>query len=324
LKDTFELPANIPGSFVHMNVTYDGWIVLQTNRGHLVAVRRDFSEYRTFRLARAADSNQYGHNAFSVDEEGGLYFVSTQSLTRVNWDGNRFSLGWRIPYDFQGSGGKPSDSTAVQLSKFLRGEEGTGSGTTPTLMGFGNMDKLVLVADGKTPNNMVAFWRDKIPDDWAGLPGYDRRIAAITPLPYSTPEGEGFTAENSPTAWGYDMAIAQYNGFEPDKNPAKGVQKLRWDPTTRTLPVVWATDAVNFNNVLTYSQGSNLVYGSGRREGIYHFWGLDWETGQVKLEVPLGDSPNFLDQGNQVTLNDDRSVMFSTATGIVRIWPTKP
>jgi hypothetical protein len=189
-------------------------------------------------------------------------------------------------------------------------------------MGYGSMDKLVLVADGHTPNNLLAFWRDAIPPDWKALPGYDRRVAAVVPLPYSTPAGKGFSAENSPTAWGYDIVIAQYNGFQPDANPLKGVQKLSWQPAARQLKLAWATDAVNFNNVPTYSAGSNLVYGSGRRKGVYYFWGLDWRTGQVKLEVLLGNSPDFLDQGNQVTLNDDRSIFFSSATGIVRIVPS--
>jgi hypothetical protein len=321
LKGSFTLPDSIPGSFVHLNVTYDGWLMMLTNESDLVAVRPDFSEYRTFSIPKNA-SETGTHNAFSIDEEGGMYFVSTEAMTRINWDGNQFSLGWRVPYNFRGPGYENvSSDPASELDRFLKGEPGTGSGTTPTLMGFGSMDKLVLVADSSTPNNLIAFWRDDIPADWQGLPGYDRRIAAVTPLPYSTPAGEGFTAENSPTAWGYDIAIAQYNGFSPDDNPLPGVQKLSWNPDANRLDLAWATDQVNFNNVLTYSAGSNLVYGSGRRNSVYYFWGLDWQTGEVKLEVPLGTSDDYLDQGNQVTLNDDRSVMFSTATGIVRIAP---
>jgi hypothetical protein len=189
-------------------------------------------------------------------------------------------------------------------------------------MGLEGQDELVLVADSHAPNNMIAFWRDEIPADWAGLPGYDRRVAAVTPLPYSTHEGEGFTAENSPTAWGYDIAIAQYNGFSPGPNPVPGVQKLTWNPEARTLDVVWATDAVNFNNVMTYSIGSNLVYGTGRRDGVYHFWGLDWNTGDIALEVPLGDSDDYLDQGNQVTIAEDQTILYGSATGIVRLRPS--
>jgi hypothetical protein len=53
-----------------------------------------------------------------------------------------------------------------------------------------------------------------------------------------------------------------------------------------------------FNDVLTYSDGSGLVYGSGRRNCTYYFWSLDWKTGEVKLEVPMGKDDRFLDLAN--------------------------
>jgi hypothetical protein len=323
LEATFEIPDRIPGKSAHINVTYDGWIVFTTDAGYIATVKSDFSDYRYLHLPQSEGAVNY-HNAFSLDEEGGIYLVTTDRMIRVNWDGDSLSLGWSVPYNFRGAGCEGQQRNVVrEVIAVARGEDCTGSGTTPTLMGFGDMDKLVLVADGHRSNNMIAVWRDEIPTDWAGLPGHDRRIAAVTPLPYSTPEGEGFTAENSPTAWGYDIAIAQYNGFQPPCNPLNGVQKLRWNPADRTLQVVWATDAVNFNNVLTYSNGSNLVYGSGRRNCVYYFWGLDWQTGKIQLEVPLGDSSNFLDQGNQVSISDDRRMVFGSSRGIVRLRPTR-
>jgi hypothetical protein len=86
--------------------------------------------------------------------------------------------------------------------------------------------------------------------------------------------------------------------------------------------VVWATDAVNFNNVMTYSVGSNLVYGTGRRNSIYYFWGLDWDTGKIAVEIPLGDNDDYLDQGNQVTIAENKTILYGSARGIVRLRPT--
>ena len=80
---------------------------------------------------------------------------------------------------------------------------------------------MVIVIDGHQPNNrMVAFWRDEIPSDWAGLPGLrPPASAAVTPLPYATAQGDGFNIENSPTAWGYEIATAQWNGIGPTEDP---------------------------------------------------------------------------------------------------------
>lgn len=57
----------------------------------------------------------------------------------------------------------PVDGVAVLAAQISRG-----SGTTPTLMGFGDdPDKFVVIADGaEGGTNLVAFWRDDIPEDF--------------------------------------------------------------------------------------------------------------------------------------------------------------
>ncbi|PSR17365.1 hypothetical protein C8255_12950 [filamentous cyanobacterium CCP3] len=319
LEDTFKLPEDIPGTAGHFSLAYDGWIIFVTDAGYVCAVTTDFSEYRSLQLPLNEGETNF-HNTYALDETGGIFIATTDRMLRVDWQDTELSLTWDIPYDFRGPGCENVSRNLIE--EFLavaRGETCTGSGTTPTLMGLDGQDELVLVVDGHAPNNMVAFWRDEIPEDWEGLPGYDRRVAAVTPLPYSTPEGDGFTAENSPTVWGYDVAVAQYNGFDPGPNPLPGVQKLTWSPDTKTLDIAWATDEVNFNNVLTYSAGTNLVYGTGQRDGIFYFWGLDWDTGEIALEVLLGEGDDYLDQGNQIVIDEDGTAFFSSATGIVRL-----
>jgi hypothetical protein len=85
------------------------------------------------------------------------------------------------------------------------------------------------------------------------------------------------------------------------------------------MRVTWRNSAVNLNGVLTYSGATNLVYSSGREGCTYYFYGLDWNTGQVRVRIRLGTSSNYLDQGNQVSINTDGSAIFGTANGIVRI-----
>ncbi len=106
------------------------------------------------------------------------------------------TIEWTSPYDFVGNG---PTSTLVK-----------GSGTTPTLVGWGTgNDKLVVVADGHSPNNMVAFWRDQVPTDWIGISGQDSRVAGIVNLTGFQYLNNGLqSVENSICVNGYDMAVA--------------------------------------------------------------------------------------------------------------------
>jgi hypothetical protein len=38
-------------------------------------------------------------------------------------------------------------------------------------------------------------------------------------------------------------------------------------------------------------------------------------------QLPVGDDAHYLDQGNQITLAVDRSLLFGSAKGIVRLRP---
>jgi hypothetical protein len=89
--------------------------------------------------------------------------------------------------------------------------------------------------------------------------------------------------------------------------------------------LAWTNAEVAINGVLTIAAGSRLVYGSGRnrtptRSCEYRYRALDWDSGLV-LDVPLGDDRRFIDQGNQSTLAADRSIVYGSVGGLVRIRP---
>lgn len=322
LEDTFVLPDEIQGKAVVLNLTFDGWLIFLTTDAWMGAVRTDFSEYRSFDLGSVINDRTV-HNSFPVDENGNIFVASYYGLNKVRWTGNNLELVWNVPYDFRGPGCPPPDERIIrQIIRVFTGESCTGSGTTPTLMGRGEMDRLVYAVDSHEKNNLVAFWRDDIPSDWQGLPGQDRRVAGILQLPYSTWEGAGFTAENSPPVAGYDIAVAQYAGFSPRCRVPKGVQMARWNPDANKLSLLWSNPEVQFNNVMTISLPSNLLYGIGRGERCqYVYRGLNLDNGEPAFSLPLGRNRNYLDQGNSHALNDDRSIVFGTSTGMVRIRP---
>ena len=321
LKDTFELPASIPGKATTINLTFDGWLIFATDRGWVGAVKQDFSQVRSFDLATATGDTTT-HNSFPVDEHGNIFIVSDTAMYQLNWDGDAITLGWSAPYDFLGPGCRADGNDRAQLLRVIAGRSCTGSGTTPTLMGRGQGDELVIATDSHRRNNLVAFWRGAIPADWRGLPGRDRRIAAVLELPYATWAGAGYSVENSPSVAGYDVAVAQYAGFFDKCGAPAGVQLARWRPEADRLELVWAREDVPFNNVLTTSTATGLIYGVGRDpDCTLTYRGLDRATGATAFAMPLGEGKEFVDGGNSHVVNDDRSIVYGSGTGFVRIRP---
>ena len=314
----FSLPKETPGGFAHMSLTYDGWIVWVTHEGWFGATPIDFSRTVSFR-PKMLTNEVLDHNSFPVDADGNLFVVTTARMLCLNLRNGKFSVRWEAPYDFSGTG----KQIGRRLEKLLTvtGRGGTGSGTTPTLIGVKDQPRMVSVVDGQAPNNMLLFWADEIPADWKGLRGYDRRLAARLPLPHSSPEGRGFTQENSPVGYGNDLFTAQWNGFRPERNPVPGAQKLTWDPKRRTLSVAWTNPKVVMNGVPALSTASGLVYSSGPNGDTNRFIGLDWKSGRTELSVEVPRASETIDQGNQTILDDDRSAYFSGRRGVVRIRP---
>jgi hypothetical protein len=208
------------------------------------------------------------------------------------------------------------------------------------------VDRLLLFMDARQPANLVALWRDEIPADWRGLPGQDRRVAGVLALPEVSAcrTNEEWSVENSVCVSGAEAAVARYNGMvyglaNPAKEahlagwiadrisgpatPVPGVVKVRWNARSRQLERCWVNNRINCNNVLTLSRASHLLYGSGCENGVFHFYGLDWTTGAVKIRLPLGSGADYIDGGNGYALLEDRSVVFGVAAGMIRIRPTR-
>lgn len=320
-----ELPFALGRMTGQFQVGYDGTLFVLMDGNRMAAV--EMASGRVLDVASVgfgADDVSF-HNAFPVDEAGRIYLASQAGVTALDWDGARLRPSWSAPYDFRGPG--CADTGGGRFREILRVARGlpcTGTGTTPTLLGT-QADGVVVLVDGHSPQNrLVAFWRGEIPAEWPGLPGLDRRVAGVLALPHSTPDGDGFTAENSPAAWGNAVFIAQWAGFSPDCDAPRGVQRVDWDPAAQALVLRWANPDVHFNGIPTVSAGSGVVLGSGIGDGCgYHYRALDIDTGRIVLDHPLGDTGDYLDQGNQHTIADDGSVLFAAKEGLVRVSPPR-
>ena len=224
-RDRWHRPDHIEGFFVGMNITFDGRLVMTTDHGWVICLARDFSEYDAIQLPGAATdaaehcasrAAQYGHTGYGwvrtsscTGDDGGIYVSSVDTIHKVVWTGDRLSL-------------DPADGA---WSARYRNGGGDGSGTTPSLMGFGpDEDRFVVIGDGDDVVNITLLWRDEIPYDWvqfANAPS--RRIAGIGPANMGDSTRAEIKTEQSITVSGYG-AMTVNN--EPASLPAG------W-PTTR-------------------------------------------------------------------------------------------
>lgn len=300
------------------NLNYNGEIVwyseedVVNNIAYAGVIDQNFNMLDTLVFNRLPNE-RINHNSISVDENNTFYIVTSHRLIAFDWDGTDLTIGWEALYDFVNDG--PTGNFAY------------GSGTTPTLMGWGTgNDKLVVVADGHANNNLVAFWRE-LPPGWTGIPGMPIRFADSIAIPNAQSFSNLFQSiENSPTAYGYDIAIAQFNGFLGyDCNNFKGVSKFRWDETNNEFSLEWTNNSVNINGVLAYSSGSNLVYGTGKEADCnYYYYGLNWDTGNLELTYLLGPEENFpddpfYDQGVNHIIDEDGSIYYSGSRSLVKL-----
>ena len=335
LKREWALPKEIAPNTraFSLNMTYDGWIVLVTSSGIVFAVSRDLTEYHHLKLPGAGEVQKdvftsFVRNGLAVDDDGGIYVVSRENMHRIQWTGKGLSLdekdgGWTVAY--------PSNTPR-------------GSGVTPTIMGWGDEDKLVIIADGNQRSGLLAYWRDEIPADWEGMPGQPRRLAGNVPVDFGNPDEPNIRTENSPVVWGYGTVIANavppkevpgqrnvvatdlagyFDILKPEHTPY-GAMKAEWDPEKREFHQAWVNGDMSFgNSVCTVSGGTSMVYCFGIRNQAWTLEGVDWETGKSSFHYKLGSTTRYNHFGGllHVLPNGAIDCTCSGGFGLLRIAP---
>ena len=320
---------------VGMNMTWDGHLVIGSTNA--IAVMDRSMKEKTQRYTIPA--GQFLTNSFAT--EGNNIYVATGSkiarkpgmMMKLVWTGQSISDdeskgAWRAEYN---GGDWPPAIKA-----------GTGTGSTPTLMGFGpSEDRLVLITDGANRMNLVAFWRDAIPADFKALPHVSsRRVAGVLPitagLPVDTPwvqseqsvvvSGQGAFVVNNVVKHGHPDKIIDVFTLGPVNPAPKGVERVRWDSASRALSSVWVRgDVVSVSMVPITSSASGVAYVNGFDpiEG-WNVTGLDWETGNTVFETKFG----LGNEGNGayaiVQFLPDGDLLFNSVWGPYRVPLTRP
>lgn len=331
-KEEFQLPAEMTGPVMGLNMTYDGWLIVATEHGYIGAVSRDFKTVHTVRMrhsdgaedkATGAAGKGWVRNGFAVDEAGGIYIASQEHMHKVVWTGERLSV---------------EESDGAWTARYLNGW-GQGTGATPSLMGFGEEDRFVVITDGEDLMNVVLFWRDEIPQGWeppAGAP--DARIAGMLPANMGDPELKALQSEQSVIVAGYGAFVVNntprnipwylperaatlmisFTGSNPEYQPY-GVQKFHWNPRQQQFENGWVNTAVSSpSTVPMASIGSNRAYLIGARDNQWTLEALDWDTGESDFHYVIGGQRyNVLFSGT--LLDEDGRVHYGTPWGRVRL-----
>lgn len=334
VKSRLQLPALVTGLTVGMNMTFDGWLIVPTEHGYVVAISRDLKQHHVARMRhsegaenKATRGTGYGwvRNAVALDEAGGIYLVSQEHMHKMIWTGDRLST-------------DPADG--AWTARYLNGW-GHGSGATPSLMGFGKEDRFVVITDGEPLMNVVLFWRDEIPTSWKTLEGSpDRRIAGMLPADMGDASRSRIQSEQSVVVAGYGALVvnnvarnvpwylpsraatllASYLGSDPDYQPY-GVQKFEWDENSQSLRNAWVNrDISSPNCVPIVSYPSDRVYLIGARDNRWTLEALEWRDGRSAFHSVIGGqryNPFF----SGTELDEVGRIHYGTPWGRVRLVP---
>lgn len=275
-----------------MGMTYDGHVVA-TAYGTVFLMDRDLRLKASLMLP-----GEVIEHDFCIDENNGIYVVTSKRMLKVAWTGSRLSIdpsdgGWSAPYN---------TSTPEQVASHGGLHSSGGSGTPPTLMGLNDdEDRLVIIADADPEGSqLVAFWRDEIPEDFEQKADtQSKRIADQRRIDITKP-----TVEASPAVYGNGVLIL--NTCCPDPLPdiwgnamtagvtrpaPKGVEKFTWNNQTRSFQKAWIVQEIDNADatIPVISAGNSMVYLANKVDGDYQYAGLDWHTGRVRARWPFPD-----------------------------------
>jgi hypothetical protein len=333
-KASFRLPEPVTGLTVGMNMTFDGWLIVPTEHGYVVAISRDLKDHHVIRMRhsegaedKATRPTGYGwvRNGVAIDQDGGLYIASQEHMHKLVWTGERLST---------------DAGDGAWTARYLNGW-GHGTGATPSLMGFGDEDRFVVITDGEPLMNVVLFWRDVIPQAWETLEkSPDRRIAGMLPVDMGDPNLSEIQSEQSVVVAGQGALVVNnvprnvpwylpsrartllvsYLGSNPTYQPY-GVQKFEWDKSTQALRNAWVNrDVSSPSCVPIVSYPSDRVYLIGARENRWTVEALEWSDGRSAFHSVIGGQRyNPLFSGTE--LDELGRVHYGTPWGRVRLVP---
>lgn len=313
-----------PQTLVGLVMTYDGYLAVLSQNAIAIIDR----ELSMTPVVQTIPEDQVITNSASVDEKNGIYVASNSRtpegkgiMHKFVWANGKLSDkeadgGWTAYYD-----GGP-EAPAIKM--------GYGTGSTPTLMGFGDdEDKLVVITDGSKKMKLVAFWRDEIPE------GGNSRIAGEKEISCGLPSStEWVQSEQSVVVSGYGAfvvnnvisnsikdKIVAILAIGPLITPPYGVERLQWNTKENQWESVWTrADVSSVSMIPSVSSASNMVFVNGYTEADgWEVSGLDWETGATVHRVIFGHTSRGNGAYAIIQYFENGDLLFNSVGGTYRV-----
>jgi hypothetical protein len=311
-----------------LNMTYDGKLIVVSNRSVTVLETNFEGPQQTIEFGK----DEFISNSIAVDDKNGIYIASDKMMHKVVWTGSKLSTDEK-----DGARSAPYQSGTEPPSVKL----GIGTGSTPTLMGFGqDSDKLVVITNGADRMNLVAFWRDEIPKDFKQIEGAkSKRIAGqipvtagLSPLPkyiqseqsVVVDEYGAFVVNNIRKEGRKDKLVDVLAGG-PVFTPGTGVERFEWDVKQHQWRSIWSRgDVISASMVPAVSTSSGIVFVNGytSKDG-WELTGLDWKTGKTVHRSIFGQ--DNLGNGAYALIQflSNGDLLFNSVGGAIRVhYPT--
>jgi len=308
LLRTYEIPIELlttpDDNIVGFNITYDGYLVFVTGNGLVGLLDRSFGMAHYYQFGE----DETISNSIAIDEEGGIYIVTSKKMYRVQWTGSELSIdesdgGWIADYE-TGDG-----ASGIRL--------GDGSGSTPSLMGVGNEDKFVVITDGQDLMHLVLMWRGEIPGDWKQIDGTkSRRIAAQVPVTFGDTDADLSLSEQSVCVNGYGALVV-------NNLLASSTGNFILDILTSGFSVntAWVNMSISYpNGIPCMSSSTGLIYNIGQNSGVWNFSALDWKTGSLEFRHVLGHKLRYNSGYAATEIGLFNGLYCGTVAGNVGVW----
>ena len=322
------------GSFtlVGATMTYDGHLVVAAQNGLLVLNRA----LTTIEDSYPLPSDQILTNSICIDENGGVYVASNSRtpggkglMQKLICKDGKISTSqadgaWQAYYD-----GGPQ-APCIKL--------GHGTGSTPTLMGFGqDKDKLVVITDGSKRMKLVAFWRDEIPSDAQQVAGYDKRIAGVHEVTCGLGTStEWIQSEQSVVVGGYDAFVVnninvtnqEINdkiigviAIGPIVKGPQGAECVRWNTKEKKWESKWTrSDVSSVSMIPAVSIKSEMVFVCGWNDASgWEVTGLDWKSGATRHRSILGKNNRANGAYAIIQYLANGDLLFNSVAGPIRV-----
>lgn len=319
-----------------LSITHNGFLVVNTLGGKVITLDRHTLDVIDSYTVAGNDELFLNSFATGADAHGGsVYVASNTTMYRLVVDAHgkihddEASGAWKAPYE--------------------RGERmpppklADGTGSTPSLMGFGPKDdKLVVITDGAKKMHLVAFWRDQIPAGWKQKPGTlspriaDQREVDLGPgidVAQSEQQVSVFgnyafvvnnIAPDDARSAPLDSAPYYVNLLLGATRPAgAGAATMIWQQDKHAWKQLWARpDVASISVVPMISGGSHMAIIDGyftKRWNDRQYIGMDLDTGKTVMTIRGGTDPIFNGMYSPIKVDLQGHFLYGTAFGLLRL-----